>query len=57
MLSQEGGPMAQLIEMGTSRPLGAKSGLYILRMCHLVRDEWVNIGVLDQSTAGDALAA
>src|SRR6266446_3624575 len=39
--------MAQLIEMGTSRPLEPSLAYHILRYVpNLVRDEWVNIGVL-----------
>src|SRR5258708_37882687 len=39
--------MGQLIEMGTSRPLEPSLAYHILRYVpNLVRDEWVNIGVL-----------
>lgn len=39
--------MAEIIEMGTSRPLEPSLAYHILRYVpNLVRDEWVNIGVL-----------
>ncbi len=39
--------MAQIIEMATSRPLEPGLAYHILRYVpDLVRDEWVNIGVL-----------